>query len=281
MINPVVKSLTNRTAKNMYKILFVVSLLISAIACGGSSLPRLPQDDSSIASATPTPTPNPAPTLVSSQVFNNVPQAPWEFVSQCQNLNSDGSRGPVVTAHTYVQVTPVDSSHTIWHYTKDQSCAYWMPDGISAELYFFLEQDSTGAWYSTGGHIIAPYGFPWDATHAPQDFTYTLAIDPTRPRPYLIIPAMSNNTPIVMTTTFADTQGPNTPWTTTSLTVPASTAVYTGWAMQSHQIEGDCKPSCADEGWLLAANGMGMVQVTVYNTGSGPLAVPIVLKRVQ
>jgi len=281
MINPVVKLLTNRTTKNMYKVLSVVLLCITAIACGGSSLPRLPQDGGTpTASPSPTPTPTPAPTLAANQVFSNVSQT-WVFTSQCQNLNSDGTRGPVVTAHTYVEVMPVDSTHTTWHYTKDQPCAYWMPDGISAELYFYLEQDSTGAWYSTGGHIIAPYGYPWDSTHAPQDFTYTLAIDPPRPRPYLIIPAQSGANTVVMKTTFADTQGPNTPWETDSLTASISTPVYTGWSMESHQIEGDCNPSCADEAWFFAANGMGMVQVTVYNTGSGLLPVPIVLKRIQ
>lgn len=232
----------------------------------------------------PTPTPTPPPTLTAYQVFVNVAQT-WEFFSQCRNLNPDGSRGPLIEAHTWINVTPVDPTHSIWHYTKDQPCAYWMPDGINAELYFYLEQVSSGAWYSTGGHIIAPFGYPWDSTHTPQDFTYTLTIDPTRPRPYLIIPALSNDTTITMSTTFLDTQGPNTPWVTTSLTVPASTPVYTGFAMQSGQQEGFC-PTCADEAWLFAANGMGMVQITVYNNGSGyspapgQVVVPVVLRRI-
>jgi hypothetical protein len=71
------------------------------------------------------------------------------------------------------------------------SVFYEDPTKPLTELYFFLEQDSTGAWYSTGGHIIAPNGFPWDLTvpRPPQDFTYSVTFDSSKPRPYLIIPA--------------------------------------------------------------------------------------------
>lgn len=64
MIKPVVKSLTNRTAKNMYKVLCVVLMCIAAIACGGSQNPRLPQDGT--LDPTPTATPTPAPTVARS-----------------------------------------------------------------------------------------------------------------------------------------------------------------------------------------------------------------------
>lgn len=245
---------------------FVLALLIFGLAgCGGSPAHLSPA---------------PLETLTADAVFSNTPQK-WEFVSQCQNLQPDGSRDQIVEAHTFIDVMPVDATHTVWHYTKDQPCAYWMPEGIDAELYFFLEQDTNGAWYSTGGHIIAPFGFPWDKTHAPQDFTYSVTFDSSKPRPYLIIPAQSTGDVLAMVTTFADVQGPNTPWETDSQTVSVTTPVYSGFAMLSHQIEGDCKPSCADEGWAMAANGTGMVQVTVYNIGSGPLAVPIVLTRIN
>lgn len=240
---------------------FLAALICVITGCGGS----------------PT-TPAPLETLTSDEVFSNTPQL-WEFTSQCQNLQPDGTRGPLVEAHTWVEVMPVDSTHTIWHYTKDQPCAYWMPDGIDAEIYFALEKDSTGAWYSTGGHIIAPHGFPWDSTHTPQDLIYTVTGNPNMPRPYLIIPAQSSGTEVAVITTFPDVQGPDTPWETDSLTVLTSIPVYTGAAMRSHQKEGDCKPGCADEEWLMAKNKKGMVKITVNNNGAGPLAVPIVLLR--
>ncbi len=63
MINPVVKFLTNRTTKNMYKVLSVVLLCVSAIACGGQ-ISRLPQDQPTPAPtpvSSPSPTPSPTP----------------------------------------------------------------------------------------------------------------------------------------------------------------------------------------------------------------------------
>jgi hypothetical protein len=258
---------------------FALVLLLCALAgCGGTVKSQNTQAPSAV------PTPTPAPTLTSAQVFNNVAQT-WEFVSHCQNLNSDGSRGPYVEAHTWIQVNPVDATHSSWHYTKDQPCAYWMVDGIDVSSDLFLEQDTTGAWYSTGGHITAPYGYPWEVTPVPHDFTYDIATNPGMPRPYLIIPAQSSAVTVSMITTFFDTQGPNTPWETDSVTASVSTPVYSGWAMDSIQTEGgvlidpvtikcstdDAKTGCAHESWLMGADGRGLQKVIPFTAGGPPL----------
>jgi hypothetical protein len=46
-----------------------------------------------------------------------------------------------------------------------------------------------------------------------------------------------------MITTFPDVQGPNTPWETDALTVFSRSPFTHGYAMESHQKEGDCSPS--------------------------------------
>jgi hypothetical protein len=124
-----------------------------------------------------------------------------------------------------------------------------MEDGISATIDFFLERDSSGAWYSTGGHIVAPFGFPWDATHTPQDFTYTTVGIQGHPRPYLILA----DSGITDDTVFPDITA-ETRW---------KTMTYTENGMLvSEQWEGPC----IHEKWYFAI-GRGLVKVIPFDNG--------------
>lgn len=254
----------------MSKVLCVVALCIAAASCGGQNRP-LPQD-----TPTPraTPTPPQAP-MSAQQVFTNTPQT-WAFMSQCQNMQKDGTLGPWIIAHSWVQVLPQPDSldvdgvtvihNTIWHYTKDQPCAYWMPNSVFyedptkplSELYFFLSTDSTyattGKWYSTGGHIIAPNGFPWDMTvpRPSQDFIYQVGPAPTgMPRPYLILA----NSGIMLDTEFDDEGSTTSRWSTYM-------SVDTQNRLVSDQYEG----IRGHETWHFGG-GAGMVYVEVLNQG--------------
>jgi hypothetical protein len=289
-------------------------LLALLIGCGGKT-PVTTQAFQPRATPTPAaPTPTP-PTLIAAQVFTNSPQT-WEFESQCQNMQQDGSLGPLVVAHTFIQVIPQPDTldtdgvtvihNTDWYYTKTEPCAYWMPNSIFyedpakplTELHFFMSTDASGAWYSTGGHIIAPNGFPWDTTvpRPPQDVLFSVTTNPGMPRPYLIIPAQSDSeTKVVDFTTFPDAEGPNTPWETDAATAYITTPVYSGWAMESIQTEGgvivppstikcstdNAQTGCAHEGWFMSLDGRGLQMVIPYTAGGPPLDSKSTLIRVN
>jgi hypothetical protein len=270
MINPVVKS-NHREIKQMSKILFVVTLCLAAVACGGQATRPLPQN-------TPTPRSSPMPTpspISSSEVFQNVPQT-WAFQSQCQNRQQDGSLGPWIIAHSWVNVMPQPDTldvdgvtvihNTIWHYTKDQPCAYWMPNSVFyedptkplTELYFFLSTDATyattGAWYSTGGHIIAPNGFPWDTTvpRPAQDFVYQVGVAPAgMPKPYLILA----NSGIRLDTEFEDEGSATSRWST-----------YMSVDAQNRLVSDQYEGVRGHETWHFCM-GAGMCYVEVLNQG--------------
>jgi hypothetical protein len=206
----------------------LVLLLSLLVGCGGTTSPVTSQLQPS---ATPTPTP-----ITSAQVFSNHAET-WEFKNGYGDL-------------TWIDVAPQPDGSTIWHYTKNADRAYWLPDCKSAEIYFDLAQDATGAWYSTGGHIIAPFGFPWDATHAPQDFTYTEIGIAGHPRPYLILA----DSGITDDTIFPDITA-ETRW---------KTMMYVENGMLiSEQWEGPC----IHEKWYFAI-GRGLVKVIPYDQGS-------------
>jgi hypothetical protein len=176
-------------------------------------------------------------TITAAQVFSNKAET-WEFKNGYGDL-------------TWIDVAPQADGSTIWHYTKNAARAYWMEGGKDAEIYFSLAQDSTGAWYSTGGHIIAPFGFPWDATHTPQDFTYTADSIPGHPRPYLIL-ADSGTTD---DTVFPGDGVADNRWKT-------SMYIENG-LLVSEQWEGPC----IHEKWYFAI-GRGLVKVIPYDNGS-------------
>jgi hypothetical protein len=209
-----------------------------------------------VATPTPTPTPVPTPTptpLTAAQVFSNIAET-WNFEGECSNLQPDGTRGPVVQAHAWIDVMPQSDGSTIFHYTKDQNCFYWLPDAPQAELYFAMAKDPTGAWYSTGGHIIAPLGFPWDTAipKTPQDFIYSVdPADPGMPRPYLILA----DSGISVNTTFTDSGIPGTRWSTVMQTEPDG--------LHSIQHEGPC----TFEDWTFAP-GRGLIKVVAIDEGS-------------
>lgn len=230
---------------------FVLGLALVLIGCGGT-----PQNSA-------------VPTIKASQVFSNHAET-WAFVSQCQNMQSDGTLGPWITAHTWIEVQPqpdtIDADgitvihNTTWHYTKDQPCAYWMPNSVFyedaskplTELYFFMSTDASGAWYSTGGHIIAPNGFPWDTTvpRPPQDLFYQVAGIPGQPRPYLIL----GNSGTTIDTVFPDITA-ETRWQTIMSIDPQNRLLSCQW-------EGPRINEC----WHFQI-GRGLVYVEVLNQG--------------
>lgn len=265
---------TKKETHSVFKVLFVIALCLSAAACGGQNRP-LPIDNPPLR-ATPTPMPTPTPTpITSQQVFSNIPQT-WAFQSQCQNMQQDGTLGPWIIAHSWVQILPQPDTldtdgitfihNTIWHYTKDQPCAYWMPNSVFyedptkplTELYFFLSTDATyattGKWYSTGGHIIAPNGFPWDTTvpRPAQDFVYQVgSAAPGMPRPYLILA----DSGIRLDTQFDDEGSTTSRWST-YMTVDAQ------GCLASDQYEG----LRGHEKWH-GCIGQGLVYIEVLNQG--------------
>jgi hypothetical protein len=220
----------------------LVALLFLLIGCGGTS-PQL--------------TPATHQTITAAQVFSNVAET-WAFQDGYGDLMQ-------------IDVQPVDANHTIWHYTKNADRAYWMPNGQSAELYFFLERDSSGAWYSTGGHIIAPFGFPWDTTvpRPAQDFIYATTSTPGHPRPYLILADSGKG----VDTVFLDTAGPDTPWIT-------EMSAENGFLV-SEQWEGSC-PNQAHEKWSFKP-GAGLWKVEPFTQGdcNNPTDPKLVMVRIN
>lgn len=206
--------------------------------------------------------------ITQSQIFSNTPQT-WTFESQCQNLQADGSRGPMVTAHSFIEIQPVDANHTVWHYTKDQPCAYWLPDTEQAELWFDLELDASGNWYSTGGIINAPFGNAGNGDLPVLDVTYPVNAKTGQARPYLILPSSTG----FSYQTLFDDQYPvggtalktafNALWKTSSYTEFVSTPLFTGYAYVSDQTE-----SSINEKWYFAPN-IGLVKVACPNEGAG------------
>lgn len=217
----------------------LAAVLLLLCACGGhSQINRLPQD------GTPppphNPPPPPPPPIMASQVFSNIAET-WQF----QNAYGDLS---------WIQVLPQPDGSTVWHFTKNTCRAYWTPGACSAELWFNLSLDS-GRWYSTGGHILFPFGAPWDST--PLDLTYTVYSDPGMPRPYLIL-ADSGTT---VDTTFPDNV-PHTRW--------ASSMYVQNGELISEQWEGPC----VHEKWHFAI-GRGLVKVEPLDLGSCVPANPL------
>lgn len=201
----------------------MLALLLSLIGCGGDSQQITPQAITS--------------PIAAAQVFSNVAET-WTFQNGFGDI-------------TWIDVMPQADGSSIWHYRKNADRSYWMPGGQSAELYFFLAKDSSGAWYSTGGHIIAPFGYPWDSTHVPQDFTYTVSGVPSHPRPYLILADSGT----VDDTVFPDVGLATARWTTKMY-------VQDGFLI-SEQWEGPC----IHEKWWFKP-GAGLWKVEPLDQGS-------------
>jgi hypothetical protein len=205
--------------------------VLALISCGGAQTSRFPKDGSTDSPACLT-----CPASISaSQVFSNTAQT-WTLQNGYGDL-------------TWIDVMPQSDGSTIWHYHKNACRAYWMIGGCSAELWFKIAIID-GKWYSTGGHIVAPLGFPWDTTGTPQDFEYSVTGDPGMPRPYLIIADSGTN----VDTTFPDF-GVHTRWKT-------SMYVENG-ELISEQWEGPC----VHEKWHFAI-GRGLVKVEPLDDGS-------------
>ncbi|HET7871033.1 MAG TPA: hypothetical protein VFL42_00885 [Terriglobales bacterium] len=158
---------------------------------------------------------------------------------------------------TMIEVVPADASHSVWHYTKSHSRAYWSPGVKGAELWFNLERDETGAWYSTGGRVVFPEGCPW-CSPGSQDFSYQVAPDPGKARPYKIIASGFSS----YETTFNDIGVADTFWQTASYMERVSTPFYTGVGLVSEQHEGQC----VIEKWTFAP-GLGLIKVEPKDAG--------------
>lgn len=210
--------------------LFAITLLV---ACGG-----LPAEH-----------PTPDVKILAAQVFSNHAET-WDFRNGYGDL-------------TWIDVEPQSDGSTVWHYHKNACRAYWMLNGCEAELWFKLSLFD-GRWYSTGGHISAPYGFPWDSTHTPQDFEYAVTGDPGMPRPYLILADSGT----VDDTTFPDFDA-HTHWLTRMY-------VENG-ELISEQWEGPC----VHEKWHFAI-GHGLVKVEPLDDGSCVPADPrLIMTRIN
>lgn len=198
--------------------------------------------------------PNP-PMLTADQIFSNKAET-WTF----QNGYGD---------ITTVEVIPVDANHTTWHYGKTVTRAYWAPGVPQAEIWFDLERDAEGNWFSTGGVMNMPQGGPNPNFPDPVIMTrYPVPQDAGQPRPYLILPA---RTGFAYQAVFADTLPigtnkliavPGTVWKTSSYVEFVDTPVYSGLAYVSDQWEGQC----VHEKWWLAPS-IGMVKVLPIDEG--------------
>ena len=198
------------------KILPLISLSLISICwgCGGNVQP----------STSPRPAATPVP-ITAAQVFSNIAET-WTFKNGYGDLS-------------FIDVMPVDATHTVWHYYKNSDRAYWAPGVAGAELYFFLEKDASGTWYSTGGHILMPQGCPWclPDINAPVDFTYSVSGVPGHPRPYLILADSGTN----VETIFEDAGVPDARW---------ATKMYVqNREMQNFLISEQWELSCVHEKW--------------------------------
>lgn len=232
-------------------ILFFSMLLVG---CGGIVAPKpLPQ--------------NIPVKMASADIFSNHAET-WTF----QNAYGD---------LTFIDINPTDATHSVWHYSKNAARAYWAPGADSAEVWFDIENDGLGNWYSTGGIFLAPVG-PDPILNVP----YSVVTKAPNARPYLI---MSAQTGFNYTTIFDDTYpvggttlhtDMNSRWATSTYTAQVSTPVYTGLAYVSDQWEGPC----LHETWYFAP-GFGLVEVNPVNEGTctgGPTPDPnIIMKRIS
>lgn len=207
-------------------ILFAVALSALLTGCAGFSVPCC------TTSATTEP-------LTADAIFDNQ-SGTWTF------KNNSGDT-------TTVEVIRVDETHTTWHYTKSSARAYWAPPTPNAELWFDLERDETGAWYSTGGVVNEP-GIVMTR--------YVVTQKAGQPRPYLILPARAD----FSYTAIFDDQLPSgtdayiiakdTEWKTSGYMEDVVTPVYSGPAYVSDQFEGPC----IHEKWYFAPK-IGMVKI--------------------
>lgn len=233
----------------MKALILAFSLLL--VGCGGIVAPK---------PVNPNPQNKPI-AITSSAVFKNVAET-WTF----QN-----ARGQF----TWVDIIPVDDNHTTWHYRKVETGAYWAPTTPQAEIWFDLEKDSTGAWYSTGGVVNEPLGF--QGSLGPIDMQrYPVVTKAGQNRPYLILPSDSS---FPGYTAIFDDEFPiadgvlniamDVHWQTFSGVEFVSTPVYTGMAYVSDQWEG----VCIHEKWWFAP-GIGMVKVAPLFEGACTLEDP-------
>jgi hypothetical protein len=243
MVNFSGTSILFRSLILLSKVALVVSVLL-LVACGSGQINRLPLDNPTPVQPVNPPAP-PSP-IAASQVFSNQAET-WSFKNAYGDLS-------------WIQVSPQPDGSTVWHFTKNNCRAWWTPGACSAELYFNLSLID-GKWYSTGGHILFPFGAPWDST--PLDLVYQVFSDPGMPRPYLIIADSGTS----VDTTFPD-PNPGTRWKT-------SMYVEDG-ELISEQWEGPC----VHEKWHFAV-GKGLVKVEPLDLGSCVPADPnLVMTRI-
>lgn len=216
----------------------ILVFVLAFVGCGGIVAPK-PVN----------PNPQNKPIVITSAEVNKNIAETWTF---------ENARGEL----TWVDIIPVDENHTTWHYRKIATGAYWAPTTPQAELWFDMEKDSTGAWYSTGGVVNEPIGCSVCVGPIIMQ-RYPVATKAGQNRPYLIIPADSAQP--VSTAIFDDmfpigngllNTAVNEQWQTFTGTEFVSTPVYTGMALISDQWEG----VCIHEKWWFAP-GFGMVKV--------------------
>lgn len=178
------------------------------------------------------------------------------FANKAETWTFQNAYGDIST----IEVIRVDSHHTTWHYTKTATRAYWSPGVEQAEIWFYMEKDPDGGWYSTGGVVNMPFGdFGSDPV---LNVRYPVSTQKGYPRPYLILPAQ---TAFSYVTQFDDivaingqnlTHIPNQIWRTASYTDQCDTPVYKGPCLVSDQWEG----TFIHEKWWFAP-GVGLVKV--------------------
>lgn len=223
--------------------------------CGGPSFAPAPS---------PTPQRATPQSFTADQVFPNRTET-QHFISQCTDES-----GKLVQANTWIDVTAIDATHSEWHYTKDQTCAYWQPGVPQAEDWFDLEKDDSGNWYSTGGIENMPQGLYGSAPIIM--FHYSVTTKPGYARPYGIVSARCD---FSLSTLFDDVvpgdDGQaetiyNQPWKTSNYVENVTTPIYSGPACVSDQWEG----TTVHEKWYFAPN-IGLVKVHTLYAG-GPAA---------
>lgn len=222
------------------KVLLLV-LSVALIACGGIK----PPVGDPVPRATPIPfaTPTPVPTpITADQVFSNIAET-WEL--------QDG-----FGCLLFVDVMPVDATHTIWHYHKNCTGAYWAPGVAAAELYFFLDKDPTNgnAWYSSGGRILMPQGCGWctPTPTSPVDFTYGVFSVVGHPRPYLIL----GNSGTGVDTFYANSPT-NTRWIT-KMYVQDGFLISEQW--EANSVHPDGSPCGHEKWWFKPGSGLWKIE---------------------
>jgi hypothetical protein len=275
MILTVVKSTKHReTIKQMSKVLFVVTLCLAAVACGGQS--RMPiGDPTPRPSPTPIATPTPQVTITAASVFNmGMIGQTWTYIN---------GNGAINTFE--IQAVPDGTAcrsgnNLAIHMTKTTANTYWQLGAAQAEIWFVLHQNDDGSWRSTASLINMPLGSLFSGPMVLS--SDVIDNQPGMPRPYMIAPLDTATGQHFIYETRSSATGVSglsytcnvpdgTPltgpsdgeyWRTDFYIESVSTPMYTGPAIVSDQFEG----VCGHEKWYFAPN-LGIVEIQSLNDG--------------